>query len=92
MIQTFALSVVLGWFGHKLKPGTRELFPSDSTNRLVSYAEGSLLIFAAFVILTSGRMERQDRETAMTQLLVSMLAIGLGTTVGTIADYVRAER
>jgi hypothetical protein len=88
MITSFVLAVVAGWFGHKLKPGTARLFPTEGTNRLVSYAIGSLLIFIAYSILTAGRIDRTPREVALTQLLVAMLGVGLGTTLGTIIDYI----
>jgi len=91
MMPSFVLSCVFGWFGHKLKPGIADLFPGESTNRLASYAVGSLLMLVAFVVLTAGKLGKDDRDAAVSQLLIAMLAIGLGTTAGTIADHVRAS-
>lgn len=85
MISKFALSIILGFAGHGIKPWNEELFPSPSTNRLVSYAEGGLMIFAAFAMLSHGK--KGGRDGALTDLLVAMLAVGLGTAGGTIADY-----
>ncbi len=91
MMTSFVLSVVFGWFGHKLKPGISDLFPSHSTNRLVSYAVGSLLILISFAVLVSGKMGREGRDTATSNLLVAMLAVGLGTTAGTIVDHLQGD-
>lgn len=89
MTATFVLSILGGWFGHKLEPTLAASFPDQGTNRIASYGVGGLLILAAFVILTAGRMERKERETAISLLIVAMVAIGMGTTAGRIADYLR---
>ena len=89
MTTALILSIFAGWFGHKLKPFIATAFPLDGTNRLASYGIGALLIYLAFELMTSGRMDNKERETAKTQLLVAMLAVGLGTTAGTVSDYLR---
>jgi len=91
MLYAFVLSILAGWFGHKLKVPTARIFTDEATNRLVSYAEGSLLVFLAFALLTAGKIDKTSRETALSQLLVAMLGVGLGTTAGTIVDFVRGR-
>ena len=85
------LSLLVGFLGHQLEGPTREWFPSEDDNRLVSYAEGILIIHLVFATITLRKLDW--RTWWMVQGLFSLVytTVGIGTVLGYIFDGLRRK-
>ena len=76
----------VGILGHQLERPTREWFPEETVNRVMSYAEGTALIQVCFALVTAGHLSRRDWFLVNGILAMTAILVGAGTVLGYIMD------
>ena len=91
MILKLLVAFLLGIAGHQLRTPTARWFPTDGLNRLASYAEGGVLVLAAFTLLAWEDLDGQGRKQAVTALIMALFGVGGGTVAGWLYDLERSR-
>lgn len=85
------LAAIAGYIGHLLEPLTREWFPDDDNNRLVSYAEGVLIIHVVFATITIRKLDWRTWWLVQGLMALSYITVGVGTVAGYVLDGLKGK-
>jgi hypothetical protein len=80
------LSVIAGFLGHQLEGPTRDWFPGDDENRIISYVEGMGIIHLVFAAITVRKLEWKTWWLVNGLLSIVSITVGIGTVLGYVFD------
>lgn len=80
MLKKLPFVFIFGWFCHKYgEPLTKVAFPSEGVNRLMSYGEGGLMIWATLEFMLAGMgFDKHERNKVSSAFGLGVSALGLG--------------